>query len=204
MLVLCTVHSVLLHPVCSLASCIHIRCVCVCFLFFCFLSRQRYCSLLRHNMSYDITTCLPSVSVCVCMRMSACARLCVSVCVCVYACLSVQPLQWLQLQALAAVQVYVQSTFDQYLILSLNWKTFLASFAALLCCVCERQMPHTHTQADTYCPYNVCVCVYVHTCVRVCVLFCKVIIKTICTFSCCCSCYCCRYVVVCMLYSVQL
>lgn len=88
MLVLCTVHSVLLHPVCSLASCIHIRCVCVCFLFFCFLSRQRYCSLLRHNMSYDITTCLPSVSVCVhanvCMRSFVCE--CVCLCLCVSVC----------------------------------------------------------------------------------------------------------------------
>lgn len=70
-------------------------------------------------MSYDITTCLPSVCVCVRVYANVCLRsfVCECACVSVRVCLSSQ---WLQLQALAAVQVYVQSTFDQYLILSLN------------------------------------------------------------------------------------
>lgn len=132
---------------------------------------------------YDITCHMTLQHVCsVCMHYSH-VFVCVYVflCMSVRVCLSVQPLAAIagtgSCASLCAKYIWSVSYFEFKL------KNFLASFAsALLCCVCERQMPYTHTGHTMY--------VYV----RVCVLFCEVIIKTICTFSCCVA----RVIVVCV------
>lgn len=137
---------------------------------------------------------MSALRVCECVSVCECllALVCLWVCLCVCACLSVQPMAAIagsgSCASLCAKYIWSVSYFEFKL------KNFLASFAALLCCVCERQMPHTHTrihrQTHTYKHTRTVHTMYVFACmyctyVRVCVLFCKVIIKTICTFSCC-------------------
>lgn len=147
--------SFLLHPV----SCIHICPPSLC-VYVCVFSLSLFSFLFQGKdiaRFYDITCHMTLQHVCsVCMHYSH-VFVCVYVflCMSVRVCLSVQPLAAIagtgSCASLCAKYIWSVSYFEFKL------KNFLASFAsALLCCVCERQMPYTHTGHTMY--VYVCMC----------------------------------------------